>query len=95
MSDSTIATRLLSDQAVFERVFNHIDNSTTDLGERVWREPADNYYSQERFDAEIAMLKRLPVAYCPSAALPDKGSYIARSSAGTPLVVVRGLDAAG
>jgi len=92
MSDSTIATRLLSDQAVFERVFNHIDNSTTDLGERVWREPAGNYYSQERFDAEIAMLKRLPVAYCPSAALPDKGSYIARSSAGTPLVVVRGLD---
>ena len=92
MSDSTIATRLLSDQAVFERVFNHIDNSTTDLGERVWREPSDNYYSQERFDAEIAMLKRLPVAYCPSAALPDKGSYIARSSAGTPLVVVRGLD---
>ena len=92
MSDSTIATRLLSDQAVFERVFNHIDNSTTDLGVRVWREPADNYYSQERFDAEIAMLKRLPVAYCPSAALPDKGSYIARSSAGTPLVVVRGLD---
>jgi nitrite reductase/ring-hydroxylating ferredoxin subunit len=92
MSDSTIATRLLSDQAVFERVFNHIDNSTTDLGERVWREPADNYYSQERFDAEIAMLKRLPVAYCPSAVLPDKGSYIARSSAGTPLVVVRGLD---
>ncbi|MDC3249240.1 aromatic ring-hydroxylating dioxygenase subunit alpha [Porticoccaceae bacterium] len=92
MSDSTIATRLLSDQAVFERVFNHIDNSTTDLGERVWREPADNYYSQERFDTEIAMLKRLPVAYCPSAALPDKGSYIARSSAGTPLVVVRGLD---
>jgi nitrite reductase/ring-hydroxylating ferredoxin subunit len=92
MSDSTIATRLLSDQAVFERVFNHIDNSTTDLGERVWREPSDNYYSQERFDDEIAMLKRLPVAYCPSAALPDKGSYIARSSAGTPLVVVRGLD---
>ena len=92
MPDSTIATRLLSDQAVFERVFNHIDNSTTDLGERVWREPADNYYSQECFDAEIAMLKRLPVAYCPSAALPDKGSYIARSSAGTPLVVVRGLD---
>ena len=92
MADSTIATRLLSDQAVFERVFNHIDNSTTDLGERVWREPSDNYYSQERFDDEIAMLKRLPVAYCPSAALPDKGSYIARSSAGTPLVVVRGLD---
>ena len=85
MSDNTIETRLLSDQAVFDRVFNHIDNNTTDLGETVWREPADNYYSQQRFDDEIALLKRLPVAYCPSGALPDKGSYIARSSAGTPL----------
>ena len=92
MSDNKIHSPLLSDQAVIERVFNHIDNNTTDLGETVWREPADNYYSQARFDAEIAMLKRIPVAYCPSAALPDKGSYIARASAGTPLVVVRGLD---
>ncbi|MDA8782773.1 aromatic ring-hydroxylating dioxygenase subunit alpha [Porticoccaceae bacterium] len=92
MSDHKIETRLLSDQAVFERVFNHIDNNTTDLGETVWREPADNYYSQQRFDAEIALLKRIPVAYCPSAALPDKGSFVARSAAGTPLVVVRGLD---
>ncbi len=92
MSDNKIDSPLLSDQAVIERVFNHIDNNTTDLGETVWREPADNYYSQARFDAEIAMLKRIPVAYCPSAALPDKGSYIARASAGTPLVVVRGLD---
>lgn len=92
MSDHKIETRLLSDQAVFERVFNHIDNNTTDLGETVWREPADNYYSQQRFDAEIALLKRIPLAYCPSAALPDKGSFVARSAAGTPLVVVRGLD---
>jgi nitrite reductase/ring-hydroxylating ferredoxin subunit len=92
MSDHKIETRLLSDQAVFERVFNHIDNNTTDLGETVWREPAENYYSQQRFDAEIALLKRIPVAYCPSAALPDKGSFVARSAAGTPLVVVRGLD---
>lgn len=92
MSDHKIETRLLSDQAVFERVFNHIDNNTTDLGETVWREPAENYYSQQRFDDEIALLKRIPVAYCPSAALLDKGSFVARSAAGTPLVVVRGLD---
>ena len=92
MSDNKIDSPLHSDQAVFERVFNHIDNNTTDLGETVWREPADNYYSQQRFDAEIALLKRIPVAYCPSAALPDKGSFVARSAAGTPLVVVRGLD---
>jgi phenylpropionate dioxygenase-like ring-hydroxylating dioxygenase large terminal subunit len=32
------------------------------------------------------------VPYCPSVALPKKGSYIARKAAGTPLVVVRGID---
>jgi nitrite reductase/ring-hydroxylating ferredoxin subunit len=92
MSANKISLPLLSEQAVIERVFNHIDNKTTDLGDTVWREPAEHYHSQQRFDAEIAMLKRLPVAFCPSAAMPDKGSYIARQAAGTPLLVVRGLD---
>jgi phenylpropionate dioxygenase-like ring-hydroxylating dioxygenase large terminal subunit len=92
MTNQPTESPLLSEQAVFERVFEHLDNNTTDLGETVWREPADHYYSQERFDAEMALLKRLPVPYCPSAALPDKGSYIARTASGTPLVVVRGLD---
>jgi len=83
---------LLSEQQVIERIFQHIDNGTTDLGDTVWREPVEHYKSQEHFEAEIALLKRLPVPYCPSAALPDKGSYIARQAAGTPLVVVRGMD---
>jgi choline monooxygenase len=85
-------TQLLSDNDVIERIFGHIDNKTTDLGDCVWREPADNYRSVERFDAEIKLLRRLPVAYCPSAALPEKGSYVARTAAGTPLVAVRGED---
>tara|TARA_B110000046_G_C12987026_1_gene396112 strand:- start:508 stop:1641 length:1134 start_codon:yes stop_codon:yes gene_type:complete len=83
---------LLDDQQVIDRIFTHIDNGTTDVGDAVWREPVDHYQSQARFEAEIALLKRLPVPYCPSAALPEKGSYIARSAAGTPLVVVRGRD---
>ncbi len=83
---------LLSDQQVIDRIFAHVDNGTTDVGDTVWREPVEHYQSQERFEAEIALLKRLPVPFCPSAALPEKGSYIARSAAGTPLVVVRGRD---
>jgi len=55
-------------------------------------EPVENYHSQERFDAEIALLRSRPIPFCPSAALPEKGSYIARTSAGTPLVVARGKD---
>lgn len=83
---------LLSDTDVIERIFHHIDHKTTDLGDEVWREPIENYRSAERFSTELAMLRRLPVAFCPSAALPKAGSYIARTAAGTPLVVVRGHD---
>ena len=83
---------LLNDQEAIERIFTHIDNGTTDLGDTVWREPVENYHSQERFDAEIALLRSLPIPFCPSVALPEKGSYIARKSAGTPLVVARGKD---
>lgn len=84
--------RLLNDQQAIERIFDHIDNKTTDLGDVVWREPDEHYHSQERFDAEIAMMRRVPVAFCPSAALPESGSYVARISAGTPLLVARGAD---
>ena len=74
------------------RIFQHIDNGTTDLGDTVWHEPVTHYHSQARFDAEIALLKSLPVPFCPSAALPEIGSYVARKAAGTPLLVVRGAD---
>jgi phenylpropionate dioxygenase-like ring-hydroxylating dioxygenase large terminal subunit len=85
-------TRLLSDADVAERIFSHIDNKTTDAGDRVWREPTGNYRSEERFAAEMALLRRLPVPFCPSAALPGAGAYVARLAAGTPLLVVRGDD---
>ena len=94
VSESNIipTVSLLNDQEAIERIFTHIDEGTTDLGDTVWREPVENYHSQERFDAEIALLRSRPIPFCPSAALPEKGSYIARTSAGTPLVVARGKD---
>ncbi len=85
-------SQLLSDAEVIERIFHHIDNKSTDAGEQVWREPVENYLSQERFEAEIELLRRLPVPFCPSAALPEAGSYVARTAALTPLLVVRGDD---
>ena len=80
---------LLDDQAVVERIFRHIDNGTTDQGDREWHEPVENYHSGSRFAQELELLRRLPVPFCPSAALPEAGSYVARVAAGTPLVVVR------
>jgi phenylpropionate dioxygenase-like ring-hydroxylating dioxygenase large terminal subunit len=84
---------LADDPTVVQRILDHIDNKTTDLAATTWREPVANYRSEERFAAERdCVLKRSPVAFCPSAALPAPGSYVARSAAGTPLVAVRGSD---
>jgi choline monooxygenase len=83
---------MLSDADVIDRIFDHIDNKSTDTGTDVWREPIESYRSVERFEAEIKLLRRLPVPFCPSAALPENGSYIARTAARTPLLVVRGDD---
>lgn len=90
--NSYSSNNFLNDQEAIERIFNHIDNGTTDLGSEIWKEPVENYYTQERFDLEIKLLRSLPIPFCPSAALNENGSYIARRASGTPLLVVRGED---
>jgi phenylpropionate dioxygenase-like ring-hydroxylating dioxygenase large terminal subunit len=85
--------RLADDPTVAQRILDHIDNRTTDLGETTWREPVEHYRSAARFAAERDLvLRRYPVGFCPSAALPTAGSYVARDAAGTPIVAVRGTD---
>jgi len=84
---------LADDRTVVQRILDHIDHHTTDLSEASWREPVANYRSEQRFAAEIAsVLRRYPVPFCPSAALPKPGSYLARNAALTPLLAVRGND---
>ena len=87
-------TSLLDETALAERIFEHIDAGTTDLGDTVWREPVSHYLSQERFEAECALIRRYPTPFCPSAALPEQGSYLARMAAGNPIVVTRDSDGA-
>jgi len=83
---------LLENNDVIDRVFEHIDNGTTDLGTAQWHEPVEHYTSQSRYEKEIALLRQRPVVFCPSAAIPDAGSFISRTAAGTPLLVVRDND---
>lgn len=86
-------TALLNDHELAERIFAHMANRTTDVGDTVWREPVENYRSADRLDLEITrVLRRTPTPFCPSALLTDVGSYIARDAAGVPIVVVRGED---
>ena len=83
----------LSDQHVAQRVLDHIANKTTDAGDDIWCEPVQHYLSAERFTDELqTVLRRYPTPFCPSAALPEAGSYVARTAAGIPLAVVRGDD---
>ena len=83
---------LLDDAQVILRIFDHIDNQTTDLGQGVWVEPVSNYRSQERLEAELDLIRRRFVVFCPSLSLANTGDYIARESAGVPLIAVRGED---
>ena len=85
-------TSLLDETALAERIFEHIDAGTTDLGDTVWREPVSHYLNQERFEEECALIRRYPTPFCPSAALPEQGSYLARMAAGNPIVVTRDGD---
>ena len=78
-----------NDAELLDHILAHIDNGTTDLGEEDWLEPVDNYRSQERFEAEIRLMRRLPIPFCPAVAVSEPGSYVARTSAGVPIVVVR------
>jgi phenylpropionate dioxygenase-like ring-hydroxylating dioxygenase large terminal subunit len=84
---------LLNDHEITERVLSHIANRSTDAGAELWREPVENYRSQQRFQAEMEkVLRRSFAAFCPSAALAEPGSFIAREAAGIPIVAVRGRD---
>lgn len=89
-------TALLADDgSIVERILDHIDHGTTDLSEETWCEPVEHYMSAARFAAEIdRVLRRTPTPFCPSAALPETGSYVAREAALTPIVAVRGSDGA-
>lgn len=97
MRKITIVTRdrtvgLLDDASMIERIFEHVDRHTTDLSEHTWREPVAHYRSVDRLRREIDVMRRNPVPFCPSAALPEPGSYVARDAAAVPIVAARGHD---
>ena len=49
---------LLENNEVIDRVFEHIDKGTTDLGTAQWREPVQHYTSESRYEQEIALLRQ-------------------------------------
>ena len=83
---------LLDDESVIRRIFDHIDNNTTDMGSECWQEPVGHYQSQAYFEAELSVLRKQFTIYCPSSALEGPGAYLTSHVHGTPIVVVRTKD---
>lgn len=81
-----------NDAELIDHILELIDNGSTDMGDDVWYEPVEHYSCQQRFDAELRLMRRLPIPFCPVAALSEPGAYVARAAAGVPLVAVRGTD---
>ncbi|MCF8509471.1 MAG: hypothetical protein K9G83_12080, partial [Hyphomonadaceae bacterium] len=73
-----MADTLDDDPAVIQRILDHIDNNTTDVLDEVWREPVANYTSPERYQGELTrVMRRTATPFCPSAAIPEPGCYVA------------------
>ncbi|SON61665.1 Naphthalene 1,2-dioxygenase subunit alpha [Mycobacterium simulans] len=79
------------DVEIVRRVLAHVDGGTTDEG-TPWREPVENYLNPHRFTQEWNLLRAMPSAFVPSAAIPNKGDHVERVTFGVPLFAVRGHD---
>jgi len=82
----------LDEAGLIARLLEHIDAGTTDQGPVTGRVPVEHYLNPARLDRELELLRRLPVPFCPSIALPQPGSHHAREVAGVPIVAVRDRD---
>ncbi|MGQ0629525.1 MAG: aromatic ring-hydroxylating oxygenase subunit alpha [Sporichthyaceae bacterium] len=79
----------LDNVELLTRALDHIDAGTTDLAPRTGRVPVAHYLDTDHLARELALLRRRPVPFCPSALLTESGSFHAREAAGVPIVVVR------
>ena len=50
-------SKFMSDSEVVDRVLGHVANKTTDRGDDIWREPVENYRSEDRLAQELAVFK--------------------------------------
>lgn len=80
------------DDLIKDRLIEHIVNRTTDLGTHDLLVPISNFTSPERAQAELALLRRLPVVAGHRSEIPEPGNYLTRDVLGTPLIMLRQSD---
>ena len=62
------------------------DEQRVILADDLYREPASNYVSADRFDEEkVGIFKRMPLMLAPTAEIRNPGDYKAMKPAGVPI----------
>ena len=75
------------------RLFEHVEQGTTDQADSVHRVPVDDYRDPERWQREMqAIFRGVPLVVAFSAQLPEPGAYRAVDAAGIPVLSVRQDD---
>lgn len=74
------------------RVLKHVENDTLDVVDDVWREARGAFVDRERFDADVAMLRRVPHVIGWTGEVSSPGQYTTKDVLGVPVLVVRGGD---
>lgn len=90
MSQQTTAVQL--DEGVLDTLLGHIRSKGTDLAESGLVVPTAHFISVQRAEAEIGLMKSLPLIVAHVSELPHAGSFVTREILGVPLLVVRQKD---
>ncbi|MEB4207738.1 aromatic ring-hydroxylating dioxygenase subunit alpha [Mycobacterium sp. 94-17] len=70
----------------------HMAQDTLDVEKDVWREPGASFVSQDRHEADLAMLRRSPHVVGWAGEVGQPGEYIAKDLLGMPIVITRARD---
>jgi phenylpropionate dioxygenase-like ring-hydroxylating dioxygenase large terminal subunit len=74
---------------IVDRLIGHIQNRTTDLAPSELIIPAENFVSPSRAEAELALMRSLPLLVGRSSEIPSVGGFVTRDVLGTSLIIVR------
>jgi phenylpropionate dioxygenase-like ring-hydroxylating dioxygenase large terminal subunit len=79
--------------AYIQRMLDMARANTRDDAPGLSHTPVDTYYSQARYDQEVAVLfRRHPVVVAFSAQLRKPGDFVTSTDTGQPILIARGLD---
>lgn len=80
------------DKDVVERLIEHVRNNTTDMVDSELHVPIAHFVGKERAEAEIALMRRMPLIVGHVSEVPEPGDFITRDVLGVALLISRQDD---